>query len=496
MSVITTRHGRLRGLALGPVTAWLGVPYAAPPVGDLRFRAPQPVTPWTGERDATRFGHAAPQLSPETPLAEAMVKKNGTSDDCLTLNVWAPAAAATDGRPRPVLMWIHGGAFMMGTGATYDGAELAALGDVVIVTINYRLGLFGFVALGALWDDPRFDANVGLLDVVAALRWVRDHVADFGGDPAQVTLAGESAGATAAELLLIAPATRGLFRAVISQSSAATLLATRERAVTLAGRYADALGITRATADQLFARPLPELMAVHQRVMLANLGTVTTRPYLDGGLLPADEAALRAAPTPAVPLLLGSNADEATLFVLLKMLPTERGPLAGALRRRLPDHAVAILDAYPDDRPGTMQLARDALFTMPMVHLADRHSAHSPTWMYRFDWPTPAFGGQLGAMHALELFLMWMDVDRRGVQLVLGGPPSPALRALAGRMKRRWLSFVRTLDPGDPEAPDDAWPRYDATTRATRVFHLEDRVALDPEAPRRQAWAGADALEA
>ena len=484
MEVATTALGQLRGVRTAGITAWLGVPYARPPVGALRFRAPQPAAPWTGVRDATRFAPAAPQLATDSPVAEPMVKKCGQSEDCLYLNVWSPAP---DSARRPVLVWLHGGAFMMGTGATYDGAAFAAMADIVVVTLNYRLGVLGFCGFGGLWRDAGFDDNVGLLDQRAALAWVYEHVAAFGGDPDRVTIAGESAGSVSVALHLLDEAPR--FRGAIAQSGAMSLASSAERGLEHARMYADAFGVTAATAERLRELPVERLTAVHQQVMLANLGAVTTRPYLDGRVLPATGAELFARPTARVPLLAGSNRDEATLFALLQLLPTDRAQLETRVRAQVPaERADAILAVYPPDRAGALHLARDAVFGMPMIHLAERHRA--PTWMYRFDWPTPAFGGQLGAMHALEVFLMWMDPERRGVQMVLGGPPGAEVRALADRMKRAWLAFVRDGDPG----PD--WPRYAPPTRTTRLFDVADQLVDDLERERREAWDGIDSLDA
>jgi para-nitrobenzyl esterase len=485
MTLAQTSLGTLRGISTGSGSAWLGVPYAQPPVGTLRFRAPAPVQPWHGERDATRFAPAAPQFMADSPVAEPMIKKVGTSEDCLYLNIWSPAA---DAARRPVLFWIHGGAFMMGTGATYDGSELAALGDIVVVTINYRLGALGFVDFRDLFGDDRFDANVGLLDQLAALRWVRDHIAAFGGDPARVTIAGESAGSVSVSLLMLIAEARPLFRGAIAQSGTVSLVGSAARGKALAELYAQALGIAADTAERLFAMPAERLTAVHQTVMMANRGSVTTRPILDGRLLPTARE-LFAADTGSAPLLLGSNRDEATLFALLQLVPTTWDALEPTLRQRLPaDRVDGLLAAYPRDYRGALRLSGDATFTIPMVHFADRHAKHAPTWMYRFDWATPAFGGQLGAMHALELFLMWMSPERRGVQMVLGGVPSAELRALADRMKRYWIAFVRDLDPGP------GWPRYDAR-RSTLVFDLADKIVDDPEGERRVAWDGLDGLD-
>jgi len=480
---VVTKLGTLRGAPSGSVIAWLGVPYAQPPIGPLRFQAPHAMEPWTGIRDATKYAPAAPQLTMDSPVAEPIIKTIGTSEDCLYLNIWSPAA---DDKRRPVMVWIHGGAFMVGTGATYDGTQFAEMGDIVVVTINYRLGPFGFLGFGALWDDPRFATNVGLRDQIAALAWVRDHIEAFGGDPARVTVVGESAGAVSASLHMLGDTAP--FRGAILQSGSCSLAASRTRALGYAQLYADAFGVTRQTAGDLLALPTERFVEVHKQVMFANLGTVTTRPFLDGDLLPSTPSELFARPLRPVPMLLGSNKDEATLFAMMRLLPTERGELEAQTHAQLPKaRADAVLAEYAPDRTGSLLLSRDTLFTMPMIHFAERATA--PVWMYRFDWPTPAFGGVLGAMHALELYLMWMDPARRGTQILLGGPPSAELRALADRMKRSWIAFVRDGDPGAD------WPAYDTTTRATKIFHLTDEVAFDPEGSRRVAWQGIDGID-
>ena len=251
MPVVETRSGRLRGTERRGVLAFRGIPYAAPPSGPRRFRAPEPAESWPGVRDADAPGPGAPQRGATLGGAfTRIIGPGATSEDCLTLDLWTPAA---DGARRPVLVWIHGGAFLMGAGSAlaYGGAALARSGDVVVVTLNYRLGALGFLQLGDLAPAAGFDSNLGLRDQIAALEWVRDNVAAFGGDPAQVCVFGESAGAMSVGALLGAPRARGLFARAIAQSGAAHNVAGRESAARVAATFLDVLGLAPREAARL-----------------------------------------------------------------------------------------------------------------------------------------------------------------------------------------------------------------------------------------------------
>ena len=471
-----TTLGDLQGTADGAVSAWLGVPYAQPPVGALRFAAPQPVAAWQGVRTATTFGAACIQK----PLGSIKSLGPSLDEDCLTLNIWSPAA---DGAKRPVMVWIHGGAFLLGSARIYTGAHLAEQGDIVVVALNYRLGALGFVNFGEALGDERAAINPGLRDQVAALRWVRDNIAAFGGDPDRVTVAGESAGSVSVSLLMHSSEAQGLFRGAIMQSGALTLCHDREMSLKVARHYLDVLGVR--TLEALQAVPADKLLAAQAEVHKLVPQTVPAAPWFDGTLVPASLAAARAAPTPPVPLLAGFNRDEIRFFELWRgvaELFLSRTRMGELLRQQFgPAHAEQVLGAYPDTKEGKRQLGTHMSFGMPTLHFAERHAAQHPTWFYRFDCSNPL----LGAAHALELFYLW-EVPGLLPALLRGGPLWGARRALAQRMRSHWIAFVRNGRPGD------AWPAFESTRRTTLVFDRRDQVLDDPQRDHRLTWAGQD----
>ncbi len=472
-----TPLGDVQGMKDGAVCAWLGVPYAQPPVGDQRFRAAQPAQPWAGVRSATRFGAACPQK-----VASRMKSLSPERDeDCLVLNIWSPAA---DQAKRPVMVWIHGGAFLIGSARLYGGAHLAEQGDIVVVTINYRLGVLGFVNFGEALGDARIESNLGLRDQVQALRWVRDNIAAFGGDPERVTIAGESAGSMSVSLLMHAPDARPLFHGAILESGALTLIYDHEKSLQVARHYLDVLGVR--TLEALQALPVEALLAAQDAVKEKLPDTIPAAPWFDGALLPASLEAARAAPTPPIPLLAGFNRDEIRLFELWRgvaELFLSRSRMAGLLRKQLGDAAAdRVLAAYPDTKAGNRQLGTQMSFAMPTLHFAERHAMQHPTWFYRFDCAHPL----LGATHALELLYLW---DLRGALAALarGGPLWGKRLALAQRMRSHWIAFVRGGHPAS------GWPAFEAGRRATLVFNKRDQVLDDPERDRRVGWSGRDA---
>ena len=478
---VDTEAGTVRGIVRRGVATWRGIPYARAP----RFRPPVPAEPWTGERDATRFGPVAIQSrDPRTAMLSGVTDTIETSEDCLALNIFSPAA---DAKRRPVAVWIHGGAFVMGSGSQpmYDGTSFALRHDVVVVTINYRLGLLGLLYLGDLLGDDYAAGNVALLDQVAALRWVRDNIARFGGDPSAVTVMGESAGAISVAYLLAMPAARGLFRRAILQSGASGLSpSTRANATATATAICADLGVA---AGRLVDLDVAQLVAAQQRAA-ANHALGPVAPYVDGVTVPLPAIELvRAGSGSRVPVLLGSNRDEWVLFdVFLGDAVTKL--VTAQLRSRLGQAADPMQAAYRaarddrDDARAWIDLIGDAVFRIPMIRLAEAHARHAPVWMYRFDWASRA--NRLGAAHALELPFTWNTVDQPFAQALLGGDESA--RPLAATIHAAWASFIRGEPPDAEGLP--AWPSYDASARATMLLDRESRVAEDPGGELRALW--------
>jgi para-nitrobenzyl esterase len=492
--VVETSCGAVRGLRKDGVAQWRGIPYAEPPLGPLRFLPPRPPRPWTGERDATRFGPVAMQSRRYgTAALSGVTDKTAMSEDCLVLNVFSPATG--DAR-RPVVVWIHGGAFIMGSGSQplYNGGSFAARHDLVVVTINYRLGLLGLLYLGDLAEGAYARGNAALLDQVAALRWVQENIAAFGGDPARVTVMGESAGAISIGGLLGMPEARGLFHRAILQSGASGLSPpTRADATALARGVLAELG--EGAAD-LAGVPAEQLVALGEQLATTR-GLGAFAPYVDGVSIPRPPTeAVRDGDGLAVPLLLGTNRDEWALFdAILGRASTSA--MQTHLATRLGDDAARIHAACRDARAAAprgprepdaaawLDVIGDVVFRIPALRLADAAATRAPVWMYRFDWESPAFGGALGAAHGLELPFVWNQLEVPAMQPLIGGDLDSA-RPLATAMHEAWAAFIRDGAPTAAGLP--AWPRYEAPRRATMLFDRESRIADDPDGMRRELW--------
>ncbi|BBZ28776.1 carboxylic ester hydrolase [Mycolicibacterium madagascariense] len=505
--VVDTAYGPVRGMDDGTVKSWRGVRYARPPVGELRWRAPQPPEPWTDVADATRVGPACPQpTDPRIPLDLGAPQ----GEDSLVLNVWA-SSGTEPGAGKPVMVWAHGGAYVLGSAAQslYRGRALARGGDALIVTVNYRLGAFGFLDLSSFSTQrTRFESNLGLRDVLFALEWVRDNIAAFGGDPARVTLFGESAGAGIVTTLLASPAAAGLFSSAIAQSSPATSVYDARRSAGMARQYLDTLGVGVDDVDRLASAPLSELLAASKRlfdeVPVRTPGTLAYAPIVDGDVVPDYPVAVaRAGGTHPVPLIIGTNKHEAALFRFMKspLMPITpmaikamfEGIAAEQPDLRLPSEA-QLGSAYRGrgKTPG-MGVARDIGFRMPTIWFAEGHGAVAPVYTYRFDWATPMLRLlRLGAAHATELPYVWGNLvaGSKDPTFKLGGLKTGT--AVSERIRARWLAFAATGEPtgltGEPR-----WRPYRREDRATLMIDRRDTVVVDPDEPLRAAW-GDDVL--
>ena len=501
--VVTTGYGPVRGIDGGVVKVWRGVRYAAAPVGGLRWRAPEPPQPWREPADAAHVGPACPQpTDPRIPIDLGAPQ----GDDCLRLNVWASSDTEAGDR-KPVMVWIHGGAYMLGAASQplYHGRALARGGDAVIVTVNHRLGAFGFLDLSSFSSArTRFDTNVGLRDVLCALRWVRDNIAEFGGDADRVTVFGESAGGGIITTLLTSPAAAGLFSAAIAQSSPATSIYDAERGRRVAELFLHRLGVGSAGADRLPEVPVAAIVAASKQlfdeVPVRTPGTVAFAPIVDGDIVPDYPVRLaRQGGSHPVPLIIGTNKHEAALFrwmksPLLPITPHAIAKMFAAIAAeqpglQLPSEA-EIGSAYPGLRGKARGLgvARDIGFRMPTVWFAEGHQSVAPVYLYRFDWATPTLRLlRLGAAHATELPYVWGNL--------VAGPRDPTFKlgglaagtAVSERMRARWVNFAATGQPS-ATAGDPVWRPYRLDDRATLVIDRLDSLVGDLDRNVRMAW--------
>lgn len=445
--VVTTTSGRLRGAFEAGAAVFRGVPYAAAPVGALRFRPPQSPPRWTGLRDAGRFGPAALQDPGVPPFDAVFDAPAATSEDCLTLNVWTPDPGAA---ALPVLVWLHAGGFVSGSGGEAMYAPHAFARDgVVTVTLNYRLGALGFLYLDELFPAARGTGGLGLLDQLAALRWVQANIAAFGGDPAGVTLGGVSAGAMSTASLMTSASAEGLFARAIAQSGAGANCLPAATATRVARRVLTRLGVRPGDWEALRATPGERILAAQRAVGAAgdpdgDLGPLglAFEPVVDGVVLTAmPERAVAAGASHPVELLIGWTRDEWRLF--------------------------SSLDGEGDADDDARHTA--AAFADPARRYARAHAATAATWLYRFDWPTPMLGGRLGACHGLDVPFAFDALDRDFARRI-AGPTAPA--TLARAMHAAWVAFVGGGTPSAPGLPP--WPTAPAVMRLDATCAVSD----------------------
>lgn len=494
---VTTLNGIIDGKPVGDLLTWRGIPYAAPPVGPLRLRAPQAVQPWEGVRDATEWGNASVQHKRGTMLSVG--KFQPSSEDCLTLNVLAPARPSAT--PRPVMVFVHGGAYTLGTSATplYGGGSLVrrSLRDsdgIVYVSINYRLGALGYLDLSQFSTATRtFESNLGLRDQVAALEWVKLNIARFGGDPNNVTVFGESAGGNAVTTLMATPAAEGLFHRAIAESSAPGLVATQDRAQEWAREFVGFLGDGGNVADTLDQADVARLGRAGDKLAISVLkstpGLHPFGPVVDGDYLPKNPIdAYEDGSAHRVPLVIGTNSREGTLFPkVLDALPTNPERLDTLFALTDPAAKDVVTEAYPGypSKSSAIDIGADFTFWKPSIEVAEAHSRRAPTYSYRYDF-APRVMKWLGldATHASELFAVFgINSTLFGKVLTLPGGRS-GLAEVTEKVQSNWLHFARTGET----LPE--WPRYDENARETLIFDVRTRVQRDPRGDRRRAWEG------
>jgi para-nitrobenzyl esterase len=498
-AVVETAKGKLSGALSGNVAVFRGVPYAAPPVGARRWAPPAPHAGWAGVRDATKDGPAPPQLP--SRLERVMGRAdfpNGQGEDCLTLTINAPWPAA--GGKRPVMVFFHGGAWMSGAGSLplYGGAELARFGDVVAVNINYRLGALGYLHVPGL-PGSGSGANFGLLDHVAALEWVRDNIAGFGGDPANVTIFGQSAGGGSIATLMAMPNAAQLFRRAILQSAAIMPHQTPDAASRVTGEVLKALGLGNVTA--LREVPVAKLLDAQRAAMMAvgkpSDPTPVYRMVHDGAVLETDPpAGVAAGRAKGIDTMIGTTRDEVHAFFINNeaIANIDRAGMAAALegstRISGMGNAEAVVEAYakrlPKAPPPALFAAirTDGMFRLPALRFADAQEKHGRTWLYRFDWQ-PTADAPYGAAHCIELpfvFGNFADWDHAPVPpAMLAGGDRAAMTRLARQMMGAWCAFARSGDPNHAGLPK--WEPWSRAQRRSFVFDADSRPAtgLDDE---------------
>jgi para-nitrobenzyl esterase len=481
--IVTTRAGRLEGVDGDGVGAFLGIPYAQPPVGARRWQAPEPAAAWTGTRRATELPPGAPQPEIGIPGTGTLpgLDVERTDEDCLYLNVWAPVGATS----APVMVWLPGGAFMTGGAAIplYDGTRLAARHGVVVVTVTYRLGALGFAAV------PGMTPNRGLLDQVAALHWVRDNIDAFGGDAGNVTVFGESAGGGAVVHLMAMPSAGGLFRRAIVQSGATDLTLTADQAGSVAARFTSALGTD-------LAAPVDRVLDAQQEAIaatMADVGAMPFHPFVDGEVVASRP--MVAMPDAGVDLLIGTTRDEMRMFLDPRSADLDRGRLVRRAGRYLAslgaddDGAESLVATYDDDphlpSPADVWSAiqTDGEMRRPADAMAGAHTKGGPTFVYRFDQPLAGPLAHFRACHASDLPYPFGTIDCPGWADVVG---DGAVR-VSDAVQAAWASFARAGDPSCDEV--GKWPQYDLERRATMLLAPESHVVDDPDGARRRQWA-------
>ena len=502
--VVETIAGKIRGIRDRGVEIFKGIPYAEPPLGDLRFRPPRKPKPWAGVRDALDYGNMAVQSQNVFALPEDLLSlftlagQQTLDEDCLYLNVWT---SGREGSARPVLFWCHGGAFITGSGSSpwSDGANLCRLDDVAVVSFNHRLGALGYLHLEDMTSGFTDSGLAGMLDIVAALEWVRDNIARFGGDPHNVTIFGESGGGAKVSVLMAMSPAKGLFHKAIIQSGPAVQMANREDGTRTARQMLEHLGLDTASAAELRRLPAAKILEAQVKVLagvsraaFADRRRLGFNPVIDGTLFPGGPFAPRAPLASLdVPLMIGSNKDEMTLF--LGHMPWVSGAtfenLPESLTPYLGERAAEIVEVYrraqPKRRPDEIAIAivSDQGVRAPSLLMADRKLAQggAPVFVYLFAWETPVLGGRLRSCHTLEIPFVFSNLETAELT-----GDDPARLPLGETMSRSWIAFARNGDPGHAGLP--VWPAYATDMRGTMIFDTVCHLDIDPQGTERRVW--------
>ncbi len=510
MTVAHTKYGDIEGFEKNGIHNFRGIPYAKPPIGELRFKAPVEPSNWEDLKDCTKFGPVSWQ-SPGMLGGLVPEQELDCSEDCLSLNIQTPGL---DDKKRPVLFWIHGGAFVGGSGSTpwYNGQSFASRGDVVVVSINYRLGVLGFLQLGEILGPEYQSSGLnGILDQVAALKFVRENIENFGGDPENVTIFGESAGAMSVGTLLGLPRAKGLFHKAILQSGSALNVLSKETADAVASKFVEIAELEDPFS--LLELPPQEMLDFQTKVVaevesnpgkyrsaMGGIAGLPLQPVLDGVELPiAPIEAIRSGQAKDIPIIAGTNKDEWKLFALMYPNPSDEEALIRRINRvgqvgKSSDtkevgerFLAAYKKAFQDGNAGKWweEILSDLVFMIPAIRLLEAQSSHQANvYHYWFTWESPAFGGMLGSCHAMEIPFVWNNLNKGGVELLVGLDPP---EKLALSMHDAWISFAKHGTP-DQEASVKEWPQFDIENRYAIEFNTELAILKDPRGETRKVW--------
>jgi para-nitrobenzyl esterase len=487
--VVKTAFGAIQGETEGGVLVFRGIRFAEAPVGKLRFRPPVPPAAWGDVKPALDFAPACPQIVEIDPTEN---NNSLMAEDCLALNVWTPKA---DSGRRPVMVFIHGGAFVEGSARNtwYDGTSLAKTGDVVIVTLQYRLGALGFLELSEIAGQEYAESgNLGILDQIAALRWVRKNIERFGGNPQNVTIFGESVGATSVGILMALPAARGLFhKAILESNSAVRVGHDLPRATELARAFMKAAGA--ASVSDLQRLTIQQIRDAQRRLFETEFGDSSFGPTWDGKVIPRPALSMILAGEGArVPVLLGTNLDEIRYWSTIEDLPLESKPesllqsqIAAILGAKAADAIKIYRAADADYGDAVIHLGTDLLFRMTSIRVAEALSGLQPTYMYLFTYRSTSTVARFDSCHSMELPFVFGVIDELDAIAVTGRDPHR--ENLMHEMQTAWIQFARAGDPNSPGLP--AWPKYDTVTRSTMELGTTSRVQNDPLSAQRAVWA-------